>query len=285
MIQSKIHSILLLLVVFICSNTAVAQKKPDIKGNKSVAVVDMVLDPFFSIVVEEDLDLSFKKGETPMVHFVADDNLPPIFKFEVRDSVLYISSYYRIRSKKELQIEVSYVALESIEVSGGAIKLDVNSNPSALTIKAKNKADLEVFGIAESISLEIDDASKIKLTSSLNQLNVLAKGRSNLNISGKFNTSIFNLSDKSTLVALGTIDKLELNQSTESYFNGKGFKVNQAKVAMAENAIADFYAVGVVQLALNHQSKFNFYGTAQLDVVEFLGTSQILKKTFAVTQE
>lgn len=280
-----LNSFVLLLIALCCSTVIYAQKKPDIKGNRSVAVVDKALDAFHSIVVEEELDLSFKKGDTPLVHFVADDNLPPVFKFEVIDSVLHISSYYRIKSKRELQIQVNYVSLKSIEVNGGLIKLDINSNPLALSVSASNKSDLDIKGISDQVSLLVNDTSKVKLTASLKSLNIEAKDRSKVDLSGVFETTSVLLSDRSSLTALGTTSNLVLGQTADSYFYGKGLKVDQAILSLTNNSMADLYSLTKVDLSLDEQSILNFYGTAQLIVKQFLGTSQILKKAFNSPQQ
>jgi len=276
--EKPLYKSLLVVLLFYSSLSLVyAQKKPDIRGNKSVAVVDKVLDPFYAIVVEEDMALSFKKGEHPMVHFIADDNLPPVFKFEVKDSVLHISSYYRIRSYKELKIEVTYVALESIDIVEGVVKLAINSNPSALAITTKNKAEVEVFGMADSVSLNLNDNSRVKLTSSLNQLTAEVAHRSQLTLSGKFLTSTIALSGRAAVVGHGTTDELDLKLAAESYFDGKALKVDRAIVAMNDTSVADVYAEQSLALSLNQQARLNFYGNAHLEINQFLGSSQLHK--------
>lgn len=285
MLMTRYYTLVVCGIFFLSCNWSFAQKKPDIKGNRTVAVVDKALDAFNSIVVEEDLDISFKKAVTPSVHFVADDNLPPVFNFSVKDSVLHISSYYRIKSKKELQITVSYVNLKSIQLKEGRVKLDINSNTIPLDINAKGRASIEVYGIADRLSVNLLENSKMKLTSTLNQLEIDTKDKSSIDFSGVITNSKLNLEDRSVFNALGSCTNLFLTQTQDSYFNGKGLKVETAELHLNNNATSDLYAIKEVDLYSNHQSILNFYGTASLEVKEFLGSAQILKKAFNTTQE
>ncbi len=277
--------VVLRLLILLTTTASIAQKKPDIKGNRTVAVVDKSLDAFHSIVVEEDLELSFKKAETASVQFVADDNLPPVFNFNVKDSVLHISSYYRIKSKKELKITVSYVDLRSIQVKEGTLKLDINSTDIPLEIDAKGKSSIDVYGITDHLSIRLSDNSNIKLTATLNQLDLNAKDKTKFDFSGVLINSNINLFDRSTLNALGSCVNLNLEQSQDSYFSGKGLKTETATLHLTNDAISDLYAIKEVVLSSNHQSVLNFYGTASLVVKEFLGSAQILKKAFNTSKE
>ncbi len=285
MLNTRYYILVVCGFILLSSNWSFAQKKPDIKGNKTVAVVDKALDAFNSIVLEEELDISFKKAETPSVHFVADDNLPPVFNFNVKDSVLHISSYYRIKSKKELQITVSYVNLKSIQLKEGSVKLDINSNTTPLEIDVNGKASLDVHGIADHLSVSLSEHSKMKLTATLNQLEIESKDKSSIDFSGVITNSKFNLEDRSEINALGSCVNLFLSQSQDSYFNGKGMKVETAELHLNDRATADIYAIKEVGLYSNHQSILNFYGIATLEVKEFLGSAQIQKKAFNTTQE
>lgn len=284
MIKSQFQVVLLFLIL-LTTTGSIAQKKPDIKGNRTVAVVDKSLEAFHSIVVEEDLELSFKKAETASVQFVADDNLPPVFNFNVKDSVLHISSYYRIKSKKELKITVSYVDLRSIQVKEGTVKLDINSTDIPLEIDAKGKSSIDVYGITDHLSIRLSDNSNIKLTATLNQLDLNAKDKTKFDFSGVLINSNINLFDRSSLNALGSCVNLNLTQSQNSYFNGKGLKTDTAMLNLTKDAISDLYAIKEVVLSSNHQSVLNFYGTASLVVKEFLGSAQILKKAFNTSKE
>ena len=283
MLKSRYTSLLSLVLLFICSTTPFAQKKPDIKGNRVVAVVDKALEPFHSIVVEEDLDLSFKKGTEPIVHFVADDNLPPVFKFEVKDSVLHIGSYYRIKSKKELQIQINYTTLKSIKLNGGQIKIDINSNDADLEIEAFDKTALEVFGIASKLGARLEANASLKLTATLEDFKMEASDRSSAALSGVFKSVSINLNDRSSLTALGSCEELFIEQGNNSLFKGSGFKTTTAVLHMTETAVADIYVLDKVQMSMDHQSTLNFYGTATLDVKSFLGTAKIFKKAFETT--
>ena len=82
----------------------IAQRRPKIKGNRSVIEVTQELPPFNALELVDNLEVTLKKSFGEEVSITADDNLVDFLKFEVVDSTLVISSFYDIVSKKKLDI-------------------------------------------------------------------------------------------------------------------------------------------------------------------------------------
>ena len=84
------------------------QRKPKIKGNRKVTRVTERLPAFNSILLKDDLDVALVAANSPSYQLVADDNLVDVITFKVVDSVLEIRSFYKITSRKELNITINY---------------------------------------------------------------------------------------------------------------------------------------------------------------------------------
>ena len=87
------------------------QRKPKIKGNRKVTRVTERLPSFKAILLKDDLDIAIVAAKSPSYQLIADDNLVDVITLKVVDSVLEISSFYKITSKKELDITINYERL------------------------------------------------------------------------------------------------------------------------------------------------------------------------------
>ena len=100
-----------------------SQKKPKIKGSKVVVEVNEVLQPFNSIKLIDDLKIELKRSREEGYYINGDDNLMDVLKLAVKDSTLYISSFYKITSKKKLDIVIHYDMLNTIIMDEGSIEM------------------------------------------------------------------------------------------------------------------------------------------------------------------
>ncbi len=103
-----------------------AQKLPKIKGNRIVVPYNAPLEAFNAIELNNDLKLNVVASDTTGVSMIADDNLPPVFKFKVKDSVLFISTYYRITASKQLDITLYTPTLDRVVISSGELGLTLD---------------------------------------------------------------------------------------------------------------------------------------------------------------
>ena len=86
---------LITLIVLVACFQTYGQRKPKIKGNKSVIEVREELPAFNAIEIIDDLEILLQKGASEGYVLNADDNLVDVLKFKVEDSTLFISSQKR----------------------------------------------------------------------------------------------------------------------------------------------------------------------------------------------
>ena len=143
---------ILVTLLLLITISAFAQKKEKIKGNREVTTVIYEIDPFTTLVVNEELEITLINGSTPQVEVITDDNLHEIFNIDVVDGTLTISTSKEIRSSKKLEVFVTISEdLERIHAEG---KAELKS----MTTLNINKAEINVMGDAE-VNLKIKSDS------------------------------------------------------------------------------------------------------------------------------
>ena len=110
---------LLIFTLLVCS-WGYGQRKPKIKGNRSVITVNKPLNTFSHLQVTDDLEVVLESGNRKKL-IEADDNLIDILRFEQDGDTLKISSFYTITGNKELKITLTYQHLETLRVERGGV--------------------------------------------------------------------------------------------------------------------------------------------------------------------
>lgn len=270
---------LVTVIAVMVSMGVVAQKKPDIKGNKSVATLTKELDYFNAIQLEENIEFTLVKGDTPLVTFVADDNLPPVFKFSVLDSILHISTYYEIKSKKTLNIQIQYPNLEKVKMSNGRVNLSFVNDPDAsVDIVLNQNALIEVSGVAHSLSVKNSDRSYISVSASLSELEVKSFDRATYSVKGAVTHLNARLADHSSILLEGTAEQSEFVANGTSRIEGGNWRSKNTSIILSGNANAAINTEEVLKISLAEQAELQVYGSPKLQVESFTGTAKIEKK-------
>jgi len=96
-------------------------------------------------------------ADSSSVAILADDNLPPVFKFLVKDSVLIISTYYTITASKQLDITLFTPTLDSISMVSGEIGITLDPRFKSVKAYASGGTNLSVAGNIAYLSLSLDE--------------------------------------------------------------------------------------------------------------------------------
>src|SRR5690606_8463298 len=110
----------LLISVLFCG-TGFSQRTPTIKGNGKITEVTEVLPSFNALELVDNLDLFLEPSNETGYSISADENLIDVLKLKVEDKTLKISSYYKITSKKKLEITIRYNDLNKITLQDGTV--------------------------------------------------------------------------------------------------------------------------------------------------------------------
>ena len=255
-----------------------AQRKPKIKGNRSVTEVKEELPAFNAIELNDDLDIQLKKSYGEGYEIIADDNLIDVLKFKVEDSTLVISSFYKITAKKKLKITVNFKELKAINQKAGKITVEDIISSDNLYINTFGSSKIELKASGGIASLNMEDTSKGDFNVDVDSLNISLKNKADAKIyavSGAKNIELYNTA---SLKLEGTTDTLKLKMENNTKFDGEKMEASTAILDVTSSASTRVNAYKEFELTSSGSSKTYLYGNPRISILQFLDTSQLIKK-------
>ncbi|NNM17148.1 MAG: DUF2807 domain-containing protein [Croceitalea sp.] len=256
----------------------VAQRKPKIKGNRSVIEVRESLPAFNAIELMDDLDIELKKSFEEGYEITADDNLIDVLKFKVQDSTLIISSFYTIMAKKKLEIVVNIKNLTMVTLHDGKIESDdiISTDEIHIRTAGPSKVKLKASGFMASLNMEDNSYADLNLDVDSLQLNM--KHRSDAKIYSATGEKVIQLQENASLDIAGSTTSLDLMLLGSSRYKGEKMQAENVKVLSTGSSLARIYAARQIDLQSQEDAKTYLYGEPKIIIEEFTGTSQLLKK-------
>jgi len=268
-----------ILLSFISFTNVQAQKMPKIKGNRIVAPYNAPLEAFNAIVLDNDLKLNIVASDTTGVSMIADDNLPPVFKFKVTDRVLYISTYYQITASKQLDITLYTPTLDRVVVSSGELGLTLDPRFKKTQLSLSGNATVAVAGTVPSFSVYSDEKSFVNINGSFSSFAMQMTDRSTATIFGDVsNTAQLNMQDKASLKWGGTVAFLTASFDGASVLDAMDLSIDEASVHASGKSKLDLHILSHLTYFSKEESQLDLYGTPRIDLLEFSGTSMMRKK-------
>ena len=256
-----------------------AQKLPKIKGNRIVAPYNAPLEAFNAIVLDNDLKLNIVASDTTGVSMIADDNLPPVFKFKVKDSVLFISTYYRITASKQLDITLYTPTLDRVIISSGELGLTLDPRFKKTQLSLSGNATVAVAGTVPSFSVSGEEKSFVNINGSFSALALEMTDRSTATIYGDVSeTAQLNMRDKASLRWGGTLAFLTASLEGASELDGMELSISEASVHASGKSTLDLHVLSHLTYFSKEESQLDLYGKPRIDLLEFSGTSMMRKK-------
>ena len=256
-----------------------SQRRPKIKGNRTVTSVRQELPVFSKIELRDNLEVRLKKSRSTGVEIIADDNLVDVLKFEVKDSTLVISSFYDIIAKKKLEITVDVMELKSILMTDGKLLSDdlIASDNLYLGVYGRSELDIDVIGF--STQIEIENNGKVDLNLDIDSLDIIMKHKSDARIyTGSVNTAV-TLLDTASLTLEGSGEYADLNLSGNSKIKADKMEAAEVNLQITSSGFARVNAFRSFVLNATGSSKTFLYGNPKITIETFLDTSQLLKKS------
>ena len=268
-----------ILLSFISFTNVQAQKLPKIKGNRIVAPYNAPLEAFNAIVLDNDLKLNIVASDTTGVSMIADDNLPPVFKFKVTDRVLYISTYYQITASKQLDITLYTPTLDRVVVSSGELGLTLDPRFKKTQLSLSGNATVAVAGTVPSFSVSSDEKSFVNINGSFSSFAMQMTDRSTATIFGDVsNIAQLNMQDKASLKWGGTVAFLTASFDGASVLDAMDLSIDEASVHASGKSKLDLHILSHLTYFSKEESQLDLYGTPRIDLLEFSGTSMMRKK-------
>ncbi len=235
--------------------------------------------PFFNAIeVKDDLEIYLKETSIPGYSVSADDNLIDILRFDVVDSTLVIRSFYKIITKKQLDITVNYNELESIVLTQGKVVTKDMINADRLNISTFGSSKLELNAKASIIHIKMEGNSSGDLNLQADSLNLKLKDKINLNIYTTTAKGSIEMHNNASAVVEGTADTLNIKLSGSSDIKAEKMEAGVISAALEETTKARLNAYKSIELSSSGTAKTYLWGNPKIILNEFLNTSELYKR-------
>lgn len=270
-------NILIIISLLVCVS-AFGQRKPKIKGNKSVVEVAENLPAFNAIELNDDLDINLQKANQEGYSITADDNLIDVLKFKVEDSTLVITSFYKITSKKKLNITVNYYELSSIKIRDGRIQMKDVIETDELTIETFGSAKAQLNANANFINLTMEGNSSGDLSLQSDSLNIILKDRVDVRLYTTSERTSIQMNSSSGAKMEGTAYAVSVNLFDNANLKARKLEAEGVEVIAEGSPSARVFASKDFELTSRGSSKTYLSGNPKIDIIEFLDTSELHKE-------
>ena len=269
---------IILFILAISSCMVHAQRKPKIKGNKSVVAVSTDLPAFNAIELNDDLEINLEKSTAIGYTITADDNLIDVLKFKVVDSTLVITSFYKVTGNKEFTITVHYDELRNITLRKGEIAMEDMISSDELTVKVLGSSRINLKANASIMSIQMEDNSKGDFRLESDSLRIELKDKIDATIYSVSEKNSLTMSKNAMAVLEGTTDTLQIKLSDNVNLKAQKLEAGLIYAQIEETSTARIYAYKLLELSAKGSSKTYLWGNPKIEILEFLDTSELYKK-------
>lgn len=267
---------LLIFVLLLCS-PGYGQRKPKIKGNRSVITVNKPLNPFSHLRVTDDLEVVLEPGNEEAVRIEADDNLIDILRFEQDGDTLKISSFYTITGSKELNITLTYQNLKTLRVERGEVAAEQSIDAGAFDIHLSEGATAILAVRASEVQLHMEGNASSELNIVSDSLVAHFTDQSKAFIYSSEGAMDFSLSGRPAVTLEGTGTSLTLSMTDNADLKAAGMEVGGITAFLNASAQAHLNALDKLAFEARDKSKLFVYGEPKIEVLGFYDTAELHK--------
>lgn len=269
--------IITLVVLMVCFQTF-AQRKPKIKGSKNVIEVREELPFFNAIELIDDLEIVLQKGSNGSYTINADDNLIDVLKFKVTDSVLVISSFYKITSKKKLDILVNYTELEAIAMKDGQVNMKDVISSDRFSVDLDGPSRLELNATAPVIDVHMKGMSSGDFNLASDSLHISLKNRVDARVYAVGWSNTLQMSENASARVEGSSDHLKVVLKGNANLKAESMEAIAVTADLEDSPNTKLRALEEFRLSSRGSSKVQLYGNPKITIDAFLDTSQLHKE-------
>lgn len=267
---------LLIFALLLCS-PGYGQRKPKIKGNRSVITVNKPLNAFSHLQVTDDLEVVLEAGNEEAVRIEADDNLIDILRFQQDGDTLKISSFYTITGSKELNITLTYQNLKTLQVERGGVVAEQSIDAAAFDIHLSEGATANIAVRASEVQLHMEGNASSELNIVSDSLAARFADQSKAFIYSSEGAMDFSLSGRAAVTLEGTGTSLTVSMTDNAALKAAGMQVNRITAFLNANVQAHLYAITNLAFEGRDKSKLFVYGEPKIEVLGFYDTAELHK--------
>ena len=269
-----------IFTICLCISSLVAQNVNKVKGNKNVTIQQTDINPFHTIIVDEDFDIEIIYNQVPSVIIETDDNLHEFINFGVIDGVLSFDKTTKITSKKRMNIQVNFddklTNIKAIDDGEITSFTPIDLQNCLLISEGSSKVGLEIK--TNDFQLQSNGRSKIKLNLTAENAKLTLSDNSKIDALIYSAVTSVDLYQRTSANIEGETNELILKTDNYSQFNGKNFT---AKICNTLNEISsDAYleVLDTITIDASGSSSVYLYGNAKININRLENTSKLQKK-------
>lgn len=271
----KYHIVVLLLF---CTGLIHSQRKPRIKGNRTVTEVQTALPEFHAVTLLDDLEITLERADSPGYRITADDNLIDVLTFEVIRDTLYIRSFYTITGKKQLDITVNFQEIGAITVKQGAIAMNELLSAEELSLETEGVARLQMNVKTARLRLQMADQSKGDLHIDSDTLELFLDGRADARIYQISKQLALQMTGNSDAELDGSTGHMNLNLSGAADLKASRLEAGTIGASLQDTSSARLLALDLLELQSRGAARTYLYGNPRIQITEFADSSVLTKQ-------
>lgn len=269
-----------IFLLLMCSAIAFAQKKDKIKGNKLVTEITRILpQEFNALELDDNIDITISQGNQNSYHLAVDDNLVDIIKFEVRDSILKISTTHDITAMKKMEIDLVVSELEHIILKNNTkIKSNGRLNSEKVYLSSYNDARFDLDLKADDITVTMHRNAGGKLSLKSENTTVVMNDRTDLKADIQCEKIRVTLNNSAQFNVDGSADYAAFNLKGSAELDAKRMKVSTVDLYTTNNSDVNVHARRNLEVYAQGKSNVFVYGDPNIEIKGLTDKSKIIKK-------
>jgi len=191
---------------------------------------------------------------------------------------LYISSFYKITSKKKLEITVFYTELEALDLSSGLITMKDVITSDYLDVKTSGAARLILNASADVIDIQMEENSSGDFNVASDSLNLTFKDRIDAKVYATGQNNTLFMYKNASVKMEGNTELFAAKLYGNSTLKAEEFNAKTMLLESEDSPDAKVNVVNEFELSSKGASKTSLYGNPKITILEFLDTSQLHKE-------
>lgn len=274
------HTITLIAILFI-STFSFAQKSEKLKGSKIVTTEERSTPVFSSILIQDDITVTFIKADSTGVELDADDNLHEALKVANNSGRLTISLNNKLTSFKKFELRVYYTdALKKVEATDQSkLMILEQMTLSEVSFVLNKKAKLFLNLKSDVSTIEINDDAAVELNSKTEKIHFILTKNATLKALVATTEMKVDQYQKSKTTFEGDVIDLELRMDNNSKLVGKKLTAKNASILAEGYSDTSLFVETNCIINGFANSEIELFGEPTIELKKFTGKAILKKNT------
>jgi hypothetical protein len=269
-----------ILLLLLSSTITFAQTKEKIKGSKTVTIEEKEIGNFYSLEVDDNIEVYIERGETAALKIEADDNLHDIITIDLQDNTLRLSTTKEAIRYRKLIVKLTY----SKDLNLVTARNDATVNAiqevlvDSITFRSFDNSQLFLNVNSKDFVLQSDDESKVELNlKSENSKIELSKDASLKSLIVTQNLAC-DLYQKATAKIEGSANNAAFRIDSNSNLTANKLTVENIDLTSEGYSSCSVYAQTSITIDASGNSEIELFGEPKIEMKRFVDEAQLLKK-------